>query len=77
MVNLVDIVTFEFENIPFEILEQISAITKVNPDPNINKLRQIDLRKKNNHQGIATTSYTFIKSKIDIENNQTICYLEF
>jgi len=35
-----DYVTFEFENIPFEILEQISAITKINPDPNINKIVQ-------------------------------------
>ena len=69
-----DYITFEFENIPFEILEQISAITKINPDPNINKIVQNRFTEKNflKTLGIATTSYTFIKSKIDIEKNQNL-----
>ena len=33
-----DFITFEFENIPFEILDKISKITKVNPGPEINTL---------------------------------------
>ena len=69
-----DYITFEFENIPFEILEKISTITKVNTDPNINKIIQNKKKKKNflKTLGIATTSYTFIKSKIDIEKNQNL-----
>ena len=69
-----DYITFEFENIPFEILEKISSITKVNPDPNINKIVQNRFTEKNflKTLGIATTSYTFIKSKIDIEKNQNL-----
>ena len=69
-----DYITFEFENIPFEILEKISSITKVHPDPNINKIVQNRFTEKNflKTLGITTTSYTFIKSKIDIEKNQNL-----
>src|SRR6056300_1618866 len=47
--------------ITFEILEKISSITKVNPDPNINKIVQNRFTEKNflKTLGIATTSYTF------------------
>ena len=36
----VDIVTFEFENIPFETLDTINKIKKVLPHPSINKIIQ-------------------------------------
>ena len=39
-VNKVDLVTFEFENIPFETLDQINKQKKVYPKPEINKLIQ-------------------------------------
>ena len=38
--NKVDIVTFEFENIPFKILEHISKFKPVLPDPAINQIVQ-------------------------------------
>ena len=40
-VNKVDLVTFEFENIPFETLNKINEKKKVFPKPNINKIEQI------------------------------------
>ena len=66
-----DFITFEFENIPFEILDKISKITKVNPDPEINKVVQNRFTEKNflKNLGIATTSYAFIKSKQDVKKN--------
>jgi len=66
-----DFITFEFENIPFEILDKISKITKVNPGPEINKVVQNRFSEKNflKNLGIATTSYAFIKSKQDVQKN--------
>ena len=67
-------ITFEFENIPYEILEKISNITKVNPAPSINKIVQNRFAEKNflKTLGIATTAYAFIKSKEDIEKNKEL-----
>ena len=39
-INQADIVTFEFENIPFEILDKINKKKKVFPNPEINKIIQ-------------------------------------
>ena len=39
-VEKVDIVTFEFENIPFETLNKINETKKVLPKPSINKIIQ-------------------------------------
>ena len=39
-VNLVDIVTFEFENIPFETLNEINKLKPVIPKPSVNRLIQ-------------------------------------
>ena len=69
-----DFITFEFENIPFEILEKISSIQQVRPDPRINKVVQNRFTEKNFLQtlDIATTSYAFIKSKNDVEKNKDL-----
>jgi len=66
-----DFITFEFENIPFEILDKVSKITRVYPDPQINKIVQNRFEEKNflKTLEIATTSYALIKSKQDIEKN--------
>ena len=45
-VNKVDLVTFEFENIPFETLEFISQSKEVKPKPAINKIVQHRLYEK-------------------------------
>ena len=42
-VNKVDLVTFEFENIPFVVLEKINKHKKVLPNPKIRLLIQICL----------------------------------
>ena len=39
-INKVDIVTFEFENIPYQTLKKINEIKKVLPKPEINRLIQ-------------------------------------
>ena len=39
-INKVDIVTYEFENIPFEVLNFISKTKKVLPSPEINRIVQ-------------------------------------
>jgi 5-(carboxyamino)imidazole ribonucleotide synthase len=67
-------ITFEFENIPYEILEKISNITRVNPAPDINKIIQNRFSEKNflKTLGIATTTYAFIKSNEDIEKNKNL-----
>ena len=69
-----DFITFEFENIPFEILEKISSIQQLRPDPRINKVVQNRFTEKNflKTLDIATTSYAFIKSKNDVEKNKDL-----
>ena len=37
-INSVDIITFEFENIPCETLEKINSVKPVVPHPSINKI---------------------------------------
>tara|TARA_B100001093_G_scaffold417199_1_gene408095 strand:- start:298 stop:1344 length:1047 start_codon:yes stop_codon:yes gene_type:complete len=71
-VSLVDIVTFEFENIPFEVLNKISKIKKVLPLPKINQIVQDRRKEKSfvNDLGIKTTEWSFINSKEDIKNNK-------
>ena len=44
--KLVDIVTYEFENIPFEILDIIHKTKKILPKPEINKLIQNRITEK-------------------------------
>jgi 5-(carboxyamino)imidazole ribonucleotide synthase len=73
-VNKVDFVTFEFENIPFNILEHISKRKPVNPKPSINQILQNRFAEKKfvNKQGIKTTNYILIKNKLDLLNNQAL-----
>ena len=69
-----NIVTFEFENIPYETLKKISQIRSVFPDPNINKIVQNRYTEKNfvNKIGIKTTKFTLIKKKEDLLNNKDL-----
>ena len=69
-----DFITFEFENIPFEILQEISNIRQVRPDPKINKIVQNRFSEKNfiNSLGIETTEFALIKIKDDIEKNKVL-----
>jgi 5-(carboxyamino)imidazole ribonucleotide synthase len=69
-----DVVTFEFENIPFQTLKELSAIKPVFPDPNINKIVQNRLLEKNyvNNLGVKTTKYAQIKNKSDLIKNSSL-----
>ena len=67
-----DIITFEFENIPYETLNKINNIKSVLPHPSVNKIIQNRLFEKNfiNKLNIRTTLYTSIKKESEIFENQ-------
>ena len=80
-INLVDVLTFEFENIPFKILEHISKFKTVLPDPAINQIVQNRFTEKKfirnvagmfNELEIKTTNYALIKNKADILKNKDL-----
>ena len=68
-VNSVDIVTYEFENIPYETLNEINKLKPVLPKPSVNRLIQHRLAEKDfvNKLNIRTTRYASIEKKSDIE----------
>ena len=68
-VNLVDVVTFEFENIPYETLSEINKLKNVLPKPSVNRLIQHRLAEKDfiNKLNIRTTRYVSIKQQSEIE----------
>ena len=67
----VDVVTFEFENIPYETLYKISQSKIVLPKPMINKIVQNRLFEKDfvNKINIRTTLYAIVKNDKDLETN--------
>jgi 5-(carboxyamino)imidazole ribonucleotide synthase len=80
-VNKVDVVTFEFENIPFKTLEHISKFKAVLPDPAINQIVQNRFTEKKFIRNlgklfpeieIKTTNYALIKDKSDITQNEDL-----
>ena len=73
-IELVNVVTFEFENIPFKILNNINKKKPVFPYPSINKLIQNRYSEKNfiNKLGIKTTKYALIKNKSDLLKNKEL-----
>ena len=62
-VNLVNYVTYEFENIPFETLNEINKLKPVLPKPSVNRLIQHRLAEKDfiNNLNIRTTRYASVK----------------
>ena len=66
--NKVDLITFEFENIPYETLVKINRIKKVLPQPKANKTIQNRLSEKDliNTCNIRTTLYVSIKNSKDL-----------
>ena len=73
-VNKVDVVTFEFENIPFDTLEFINKHKQVLPKPNINQVIQNRFLEKKfvNSLNIKTTNYVMIKGLKDLHNNTNL-----
>ena len=68
----VDVITFEFENIPYKTLENISKTKKVLPNPKIIEIVQNRKTEKTfiNKLDIETTPWALIKSKEDIKKNK-------
>jgi len=66
----VDFVTYEFENIPYETLNQINKIKPVLPKPSVNRIIQHRLAEKDfiNNLNIRTTQYVSVEKKSDIES---------
>ena len=73
-VNKVDIITYEFENIPYETLKEINKIKPVLPKPSVNRIIQHRLAEKDfiNNLNIRTTQYVFIEKKSEIESVQDL-----
>jgi len=71
-VNKVDVITFEFENIPFETLNEINKSKPVLPKPSVNRIIQHRLAEKDfiNKLNIRTTRYVSIEKKSEIESVQ-------
>ena len=66
----VDVVTYEFENIPYETLNEINKIKPVLPKPSVNRIIQHRLAEKDfiNNLNIRTTRYVSIEKKSDMES---------
>ena len=73
-IDKVDLVTFEFENIPYKVLKNINNLKPVLPNPEINKLIQNRYTEKDflNKIGIRTTQYNLIKDKDEIKFNENL-----
>ena len=73
-IDEVDVVTFEFENIPINILKQIEKEKKVLPKPEINRIIQNRKLEKSfiNELGIATTKWAFIEKAEDVTKNSNL-----
>tara|TARA_B100002052_G_scaffold295414_1_gene321875 strand:- start:624 stop:1670 length:1047 start_codon:yes stop_codon:yes gene_type:complete len=68
-INKVNVITFEFENIPYETLNEISKKKLVLPKPSINRIIQHRLSEKDfiNNLNIRTTRYASVEKKSDLE----------
>jgi 5-(carboxyamino)imidazole ribonucleotide synthase len=67
-VKKVDIITYEFENIPYETLNELNKLKPVSPKPSVNRLIQHRLAEKDfiNKLNIRTTRYVHVESKEDL-----------
>ena len=68
--NKANIITYEFENIPYTTLNEISKKKPVLPDPNVNKIIQHRLAEKDfiNKLSIKTTQYSSVEKKSDLDS---------
>jgi len=74
LVNKTDIITYEFENIPYETLNQINKIKPILPRPSINRIIQNRLAEKDfiNKLNIRTTQYVSITNKSEMDTVQDL-----
>ena len=73
-ITKVDVITYEFENIPYETLSEINEKKPVLPKPSINRIIQHRLAEKDfiNKLNIRTTQYEKIEKKSQIEALQNL-----
>jgi 5-(carboxyamino)imidazole ribonucleotide synthase len=69
-INKVDVITYEFENIPYKTLHDINKIKPVLPKPSVNRIIQHRLAEKDfiNNLNIKTTRYASIEKRSEIES---------
>ena len=69
-IKKVDVITFEFENIPYETLNEMNKLKPVLPKPSVNRLIQHRIAEKDfvNKLNIRTTRYVSIEKKSEIES---------
>ena len=65
----IDVITYEFENIPYETLNEMNKVKPVLPKPSVNILIQHRIAEKDfvNKLNIRTTRYASIENKSDME----------
>ena len=68
-VDKVDVITYEFENIPYSTLKEMNKFKPVLPKPSVNRLIQHRIAEKDfiNKLNIRTTRYTSVEKKSDFE----------
>ena len=68
-ISKVDVITYEFENIPYETLNKINKIKPVLPKPSVNRIIQHRLAEKDfiNKLNIRTTKYASIEKKSEMD----------
>ena len=73
-INSVDLVTYEFENIPFNVLKKIDEEKTVLPKPDVNNLIQNRLTEKDflNKINIQTTKYKQIDKIDELKENKNL-----
>ena len=71
-ISKADVITYEFENIPYETLSEINQSKTVLPKPSINRIIQHRLAEKDfiNKLNIRTTRYVSIENKSEIDTLQ-------
>jgi len=73
-INKVDVITYEFENIPYETLNKINKFKPVLPKPSVNRIIQHRLAEKDfiNKLNIRTTRYASIEKKSEMNSMQDL-----
>ena len=69
LIEKVNVITYEFENIPYETLHEINKSKQVLPKPSVNRIIQHRLAEKDfiNKLNIRTTQYISIENKSEID----------
>ena len=72
--SMVDKITYEFENIPYDVLSKLNKVTKVDPHPEVNKIVQHRYSEKNFlvKNNIRTTKFERIINESDIKKNKDL-----